>query len=388
MYIMFDRTQHRLVEGHDSQLMWGDDRITVKWHQKYDAFCEVKTVESNCCYMNKEQACKHFREDLGMIPRSSTENIGLKRTALSTNFDPESGLAKVFETAKDTEPILIDALMSGDKKEALKSFKDTSFEAPAVAVFTSGWPKGDKYAEWAEGTKLSTADLKVKLGFSVDKSNKKVIDDLLQEEKEHRAILVNMITALRALELLSKRCKKGDPVKSIALAIARQLLSILKLLLVNWMEAKIELRKRILHDQETEAAKILLKSDVWQPVIFTQEAAIAAKRSKNLGIASLLNLNSDGSLIKGNRKVDTQRGRHQDYNKPFKNNQSNWGRKETYYKRYAKDSFRDFSGGPKGNQQKPSSSQNKANDQGGPRDNSKNGGHSGRGRSRGGRGKK
>ena len=154
------------------------------------------------------------------------------------------------------------------------------------------------------------------------------------------------------------------------------------------MESKIELRKRILHDQETEAAKILLKSDVWQPVIFTQEAAIAAKRSKNLGIASLLNLNSDGSLIKGNRKVDTQRGRHQDYNKPFKNNQSNWGRKETYYKQYAKDSFRDFSRGPKGNQQKPSSSQNKANDQGGPRDNSKNGGHSGRGRSRGGRGKK
>ena len=85
------------------------------------------------------------------------------------------------------------------------------------------------------------------------------------------------------------------------------------------MEAKMILRKYILHNQNTQAVRVLLKSNMWLPNIFPSEALEeAGKTKKYSSLKYILNLNDDGSLRKD----------HSDYSK--KNNHRNSHQKRHY----------------------------------------------------------
>ena len=298
-YIRFTRGKHKHVKGDSSQIFWGKELISVKWFKDgpFKAFCPIKSKPSSSPYMDRSTACSNLEEFLNLVPLTG-ENLGLKRTAYSVPFGTDSGLGKAFDLfGHSIEGKVTHALLDKNKKAALKAFSDSHFDSPAILTFSKDWPKGDLYLEWAKSQLLDYEDLARDL--DVGKINKNNLPDLLEEEKDTRNILVNNITGLRALELLAENLKSDSSSQSTTLAIASLFLSNLKPLIVNWMDAKMKLRKSILHNQDSHAVRLLLKSDMWSPNIFPKTALEEAEKTKKYsGLRNILNLNNDGSLKK------------------------------------------------------------------------------------------
>ena len=298
-YIRFTRGKHKHVKGDSSQIFWGKELISVKWFKDgpFKAFCPIKSKSTSSPYMDRSTACSHLEEFLNLVPLTG-ENLGLKRTAYSVPFGTDSGLGKAFDLfGHSIEGKVTHALLDKNKKAALKAFSDSHFDSPAILTFSKDWPKGDLYLDWAKGHLLDYEDLARDL--DVSKINKNNLTDLLEEEKDTRNILVNNITGLRALELLAENLKGDSSSQSTTLAIASLFLSNLKPLIVNWMDSKMKLRKSILHNQDSHAVRLLLKSDMWSPNIFPKSALEEAEKTKKFsGLRNILNLNNDGSLKK------------------------------------------------------------------------------------------
>ena len=339
-YIVFNKDKHHHVENQPSQIIWLGEKITVKWYEgekKIKAFCQINEEDSSSSpYGTKSSANKFLRDILELTPNS--ESPGFKRSAFSTHFDISSGLGLALNIAASSEEVLIHHLISGDRKKAMSSFKDSAFEAPSTTIFSSGWPKGNHHFKWAKGDKLDLIKSADKLNLDkVDEKKKKDINILLERELDTRTNLVNQITGLRNLEILSEKIKNEDNKRSTTLAIAKGFLPVLKFLLVDWMEAKMALRKAILHDQDTEAVRILLKADMWQPTIFAEESLEEVKNNKDPGLRKILNLNRDGSFkkpitfTKGSPYTNT-RGRSQ-HNRPLPRRSYNDRTKKQEFKR-------------------------------------------------------
>ena len=298
-YIVFDPNFHQHVDNNPSQIFWKQEKISVKWYEgEGKAFCQInEETSSHVPYVTSKTAVQLLRDDLGLSPYS--ESTGFKRQSLSTHFDPVSGLGLTLSIAESTEELLLHHLVTGDRKLAMTSFKEVSFEAPTTTIFSSGWPKGNHHFKWANGIKLDLTKAALQLNIdTTDSSKKKIFNPLLDRELETRTNLVNQITGLRSLELFSEKFKEGDNKRSTTLAIAKSFIPVLKTLIVDWMEAKMNLRKSILHNQDTETVRILLKSDMWDPFIFSAAAIEELKNFKESGLRKLLNLNKDGSFRK------------------------------------------------------------------------------------------
>ena len=363
-FIRFRRGIHKHVKGDSSQIFWGKDLISVKWCKggPCKAFRQVKTIPSKAPYMEKSKVCSHLEEFLNLVPLTG-ENLGLKRTPYSVPFGTDSGLGKAFDIfGSSIEEKVIHALLDTNKKSALKAFSDSHFDSPAILTFSKDWPKGDLYLEWAKGHILDSEDLSRDL--DVSKVNKDNLSELLEEEKDTRNILVNNITGLRALELLAENLKSDSSSQSTTLAIASLFLANLKPLIVNWMEAKMNLRKSILHNQDSHAVRLLLKSDMWSPNIFPKSALDEAEKTKKFsGLRHILNLNNDGSLKKFSdsskkynpyssikKSLDFEHSRHK---RPFHS------RKRGHHQKYtSKDSFRPYRDSYVPSQSKPATAQN------------------------------
>ena len=300
--------------------MWNDDLISVKWYPKNDkkAFCPVTITDSSSSpYMTKRLANESLADTLNLIPWSG-ENPGLKRKGFSIPFNPIAGLGQTFDMLDRIEENLTHALIADDKKSAMKAFPELAFEAPAIAIF-SGWPKGD-YFPWANGDLLDIKQAARALNVSVVS----VTTDMLNEERDTRALLVNNLSGLRALELFSDKFKKDMSKQSATLAIARLFMINLKPLIVNWMYAKMIVRKAILHNQNGATARVLLKGNLWDPLIFPKDALEEAKNTKNnSGINNLLNLSDKGMLEKPYSKSSYNQGR------PKQND--HWNSSKGYY---------------------------------------------------------
>ena len=363
-YIRFRRGIHKHVKGDSSQIFWGKDLISVKWLKggSVKAFCQVKSKPSNAPYMDKSTACSHLEEFLNLVPLTG-ENLGLKRSAYSVPFGTDTGLGKAFDLfGSSIEGKVIHALLDKNKKSALKAFSDSHFDSPAVLTFSKDWPKGDLYLEWAKGHILDSEDLSRDL--DVEKINKDNLSDLLEEEKDTRNILVNYITGLRALELLAQNLKGDSSSQSTTLAIATLFLANLKPLIVNWMEAKMNLRKSILHNQDSHAVRLLLKSDMWSPSIFPKSSLEEAEKTKKFsGLRNILNLNNDGSLkkfsdsSKKSNPFSSHKKSHEFENPRFKR-PFHSRKRDPRHKYTSKDTFRHHRDTNVPNQSKPSTAQN------------------------------
>ena len=322
LYRKFNKRKHFHLEGQTSRLMWNDDIISVKWYPKNDtkAFCPViETDSASSPYMTKRLANKSLSDNFNLIPWVG-ENPGHKRQGFSIPFNPSAGLGQTIGVVDRVEEILTHAVVAGDKKAAMKAFPDLAFEAPAIAIF-SGWPKGD-YFPWANGDLLDAKQ--VARAFKVE--NVSVSPDLLIEERDTRALLVNNLTGLRALELLSDKFKDDMSNQSATLAIARLFIINLKPLIVNWMFSKMMVRKSILHNQKGSTARVLLESTLWDPLIFPKAALEEAKNTKNnSGINNLLNLSDTGMLVKQYPKPGYNQGRpkQNDYRNSSKGHYNN-----------------------------------------------------------------
>ena len=327
-YVVFNPNFHQHVDNNPSQIFWRQNKISVKWFNgKGKAFCQInEETSSQAPYVTSKTAVQLQRDELGLSPFA--ESPGFKRQALSAHFDPSSGLGVTLSIAGSTEELLLHHLIAGDRNKALSSFKDVTFETPTTTIFSSGWPKGNNHFKWANGIKLDLTKAAVQLHIdTTDPSKKKVFNPLLDKELDTRTNLVNQITGLRALELFSDKFNETDNKKSTILAIAKSFISVLKTLLVDWMEAKMKLRKSILHDQDSETVRILLKSNMWDSFIFPESALVEIKDFKESNIRNILNLNKDGSF----KRPSFNRGRSHHHNSRPHYNSSH--KNQPYYKR-------------------------------------------------------
>ena len=123
----------------------------------------------------------------------------------------------------------------------------------------------------------------------------------------------------------------------------------------------MNLRKTILHNQDAEAVRILLTSNMWLPNIFPENALEKARNTKTYsGLRNILNLNKDGSLRdplyygkKKSKNYNKSRSYKERHNK---GNQISYHKKEYYDKHSNQDSFRSSRNQDDFSQSKPSTS--------------------------------
>ena len=372
-YIKFKENIHRHVPNRPDQIFWDNELQTVKWLDvgSSKAFCQVKTPTSKKSpYMEKTSVGSTLENFIDLIPIAG-ENFPLKKSGYSVPFGTDTGLGKALELfsrpngmGQSAEDAVIQALRQGNRKSALKALPENHFDNPVIFVFSKDWPKGDQYMEWAKGSLLDHVSLSDVL--NVDNVNKEKLQELLEDERDSKNFLTTNITGIKALELIAEKSIGDTSLQNAIYAIARIFLSNLKPLIVNWMEAKMSLRKSILHNQTTEAVRILLKSNMWLPNIFPKEALDEVKEmKKNSGLRFALNLNADGSLMKQTSQFTPKgsnngnnRKRYEDHRPQSKGAQIQQRKKEKYNGSKPKESFRSTGNSNVSNQNKAGPAQN------------------------------
>ena len=126
----------------------------------------------------------------------------------------------------------------------------------------------------------------------------------------------------------------------------------------------MNLRNSILHNQDTHAVRLLLKSDMWSPSIFPKSALEEAEKTKKFsGLRSILNLNNDGSYKKP--PDFSRKGNFNSSNKKFQDFENSRSRRPHYSSRKRdsrhnftpKDSFRPHKSSNESKQAKSSTAQ-------------------------------
>ena len=195
---------------------------------------------------------------------------GAKRKCFRTNFDQNAGLGQVFNLLKANESNAMQALFRNDNESLLKSFPDSAFSAVSTANFTSGWTASEsEYLEWAKFVSLDVTETANLMRLRMVPSVRK---PLLEEEKETRKKLVDMITVLKSLELTFEDPETPPRISLALKGIARQSLSVLKELIKNWFVSKFAVRKSFLNYKSNNCAAQLLTSNMWESTIFPKKA--------------------------------------------------------------------------------------------------------------------
>ena len=310
-YVMFDKKVHKVIDA--TKIRWGTEVITVKWldNSNKKAFCQIKSVHSPITpYMDQTAAHENIANAFDLDTWTG-ENMCLGRKGFNTELEPHTGLAKVIEFLKSKEGDLIQAILSEASEATIaKTIKvergEDPFSAPSIAIFTKGWSKAEDYSVWAKGDVLNLD--KVAQDLEMDAVTK-IPRDVLDEERDARALLVNNFTGLRTLELLGQKLKNEADLATTQ-AIARLFLPNIKPAFIRWVTAKIKLRSLILQKQKHSAAHVLLTSNVWEPSVFPKEAIErATKRGDRNDIKNVLNLSNRGDLSRGYRYTGYQNKR-------------------------------------------------------------------------------
>ena len=313
-YVIYNPNIHSIVNA--TQIMWDGGVIHVKWHpdSKQRAFCQVKTPSSpNTPYMDQNVAHNILMTSLGLEPWLG-DTPGMKRKGFRVDLDPNSDLNQTFNLLKSNEADLIDGILDEDGTSLSRAFPDAVFAAPSVAIFAKGWTNTERsYLAWAKGESLNLKNAARLLGIS---SVTTVPREVLDEEKNARALLVNFITALNTLETFSITLQSDEAKSAAVKAIGRLFLPNLKQCVIRWISAKIKVRKIILHDQKKSGHKILLKSNVWDPDVFPANAMEQVRKTGSRNdLCDILQLSDRGALTRPGGDFHFKKTGHYKYNK-------------------------------------------------------------------------
>ena len=369
-YHKFNPKRHTIMNN-PTQIFWNNDIHNVKWHPNSEkkAFCLVKSIAMpNMPYMDNTNAHNTLTSSLGLDPWLG-DNPGLKRKGFSVDFDPESGLGQALKLLEGKEDDLVQAILSKDEAAINKTFPDSAFSAPSMAIFSKNWPKSSEpYLAWAQGENLSLQQAARALDID---SVCKIAREDLDEERNARALLANNFSVLRTLEIFADTFPSDESKKSTIHAIARNLLPNIRHFLINWISTKLKIRRKILLNQDSTAHKILLRSNIWDPSIFPKDAIDQIKeRGTRKDVRNILNLSNNGEMQRSssnsnfNHKKSKVSGQWKFQeksfeSKPFRNfNTSKTNHKKqanNYYKKNSKNTFQ--KSGDKGNHFNSSNSQ-------------------------------
>ena len=131
------------------------------------------------------------------------------------------------------------------------------------------------------------------------------------------------MSALKSLELFGEKLKDESNIAT-AQAIAKLFLPNIKPAYLNWLSAKMKIRKLILHGQDHPAARELLQSNLWDPAIFPKQTIDQVrKRGSQHDMRNILNLSSTGELAKTSNNHNFQRSNQVSVQRRFLTRQDN-----------------------------------------------------------------
>ena len=127
--------------------------------------------------------------------------------------------------------------------------------------FETGWTlTGSKYMDWAKGSPFNLDQ--VANDLDVIEWTPFVPTKYLEKEKDTRARLVNHISGMDMLETLTSGLSELPAAASFSQAISRHFLPPLKEYTLEWLNAKLDVRKYVLQGASNAASKNLLISNL------------------------------------------------------------------------------------------------------------------------------
>ena len=262
-YIYWDDKIHEYLDT--NRIRWEGEVVFVKWHpNKRDAFCLLKeTPPTNPAFITPQLGHQYIMDSLHL--NKSNISPGPNRKCFDTTFGPDCGVFNLLNLIKDKEKEINHSLLLDDIKQATERVPNDLFKTISMANFSEGWSfSTHSYSEWAKDEVLNVEEVSMALDLTY---TAEVSSTVLKGELTARNELINFISGLRLLELFSASIE--DKPKSLALiAISQHFLPTLKNLVINWMAAKMLVRKKVLKNSTKSAAKQLLKSSLWDKGIF------------------------------------------------------------------------------------------------------------------------
>ena len=194
---------------------------------------------------------------------------------------PNSGLSQILELLKIHEPSIAKATRDDKEKDILQAFPDEAFDCISMINLNKGWPfLENDYIEWAKDRILSLDDFKEAIRFEgLDTSS--CTSELLKKERESRKLVVLQFASTHLVELYSNKVGSlDDTTKSRnrisseeGKAIAQTMLPVMKHLIVQWMQAKMAVRKALFYKNIILGnVSWILKSSMWDSSIFPKSA--------------------------------------------------------------------------------------------------------------------
>ena len=169
-----------------------------------------------------------------------------------SHMDTDMGLAKVCDLLKLHDPHLTESASEQKTKELSNGFPKAAFENVMVAEIVQGMELTTEtsYSDFIKDKNLDLKDLNRDLNSYVPIT---VDTALLDQERLSRKEVVNLFSTLHYLDLFGEKidnlteATKADAQisSSITKAIARSLLSTLKVAIMKWMTAKMRVRSAI-----------------------------------------------------------------------------------------------------------------------------------------------
>ena len=226
----------------------------------------------------------------------------LNRKCYSKQFNENSGLAKALRLLQEETPSVITKMLrNGKEDKAATPFSQDAFKTLSMVNFETGWTlTGDNYMEWAKGNTISLH--KVADELDITDYTPFVPMKYLEKERDTRAKLVNHITGLDMLEALTDKLTDQPATASYTQAISRHLSAQLKDFTLDWITAKLDIRRFVLQGQTSVPASNLLKSNIWEPTLFGKTTVSVEKNrntmnmclQKNIGLTKHYNAGIKG----------------------------------------------------------------------------------------------
>ena len=202
---------------------------------------------------------------------------------VDSKITPNSGLCQLLELLKIHEPMITKATRDDkNEKEIIQAFPDEAFDSISIINLNRGWPfLENDYIEWAKDRALSLEDFKDAIRFdALDTS--KCTPELLKKERESRKLLVFQLQSTHLVELYSNKVGSLDDATKAknrisaeeGQAIAQTMLPVLKHLIVQWVQAKMAVRKTLFYNNSILRGNVswILKSSMWDSNIFPNSA--------------------------------------------------------------------------------------------------------------------
>ena len=319
----------------------------IKWHHSRQAFTVLRrNIQEEIPYMGAYHAHDTIMA-FQNAPPSPFVKDNLNRKCYNKHFSDSSGLAKAIRLLQeDTQSTVKKMIRQSSEDKESTYFQSEAFKQLSMVNFETGWSlTGPKYMDWAKGSTLSM---------------EKVADDLdlveyipfvpikyLDKERNTRARLVNHISGMDMLESLTNSLAEIPATASFSQAISRHFTPAIRDYTIDWMEAKLDVRKFVLQGQQGTSATNLLKSNMWEPTLFGRAVVLQERERKttnqclqaNLGITKSFNTGlsrfgrntkpdslGNGYITrrsKGSRSKssgNTSNRRSQGYRKPYEDN--------------------------------------------------------------------